>query len=148
MASSIASRGTCASSRPRSCALAALALALQLQVLEVAQGFGPGGGGGGSEAARYLFLDDRNVASVHNASLALGVLRKDARNPVLKEDEPWEKEINSGYPNIIFDHEEAVYVYELTSTKLNGGIGHRVHRVHWARCSSTELNRVRRGCTG
>eukprot|EP01047_Picozoa_sp_COSAG01_P052050 COSAG01_NODE_5435_length_4274_cov_79.781032_3_plen_543_part_00 len=62
------------------------------------------------DAVRYLLLDQQSVvAEVTGASLQLGTIQKSPRNPVVVEDRPWEKEINSGYPNVFFDRDEARY---------------------------------------
>ena len=62
-------------------------------------------------AVSYLLLDSRNVASVSppELGLVLGKLQKDPANPVLKEEKPWEKLINSGYPNVFYDEEAGHY---------------------------------------
>jgi hypothetical protein len=77
----------------------------------------PAGGGGRSPlktdddppSRRYLLLDGRVVASVVGATLVLGKLEKEPRSPLLREDRPWEKLINSGYPNIFFDEQDKLY---------------------------------------
>ena len=60
-------------------------------------------------AVDYYLFDSRNVASQVGVRLTLGALRKEASNPLIKEDRPWEKLINSGYPNVLFDDEEKLY---------------------------------------
>eukprot|EP01050_Picozoa_sp_SAG11_P027592 SAG11_NODE_7049_length_1203_cov_0.998188_1_plen_325_part_10 len=68
-------------------------------------------GDGENAAVSYLLLDSRNIASVSPADLplVLAKLQKDKANPVLKEDRPWEKLINSGYPNVFFDKEAGLF---------------------------------------
>ena len=57
---------------------------------------------------RYLLLDSRVVASIHNAQLILGVVEKHPANPLFGEDEPWEKRYDNVYARVIYD-EDAVH---------------------------------------
>ena len=61
------------------------------------------------DAVAYYLFDSRNVASRAGVRLSLGALRKEATNPLIKEDRPWEKLFNSGYPSVLFDAEEKLY---------------------------------------
>merc|ERR1712232_230754 len=51
----------------------------------------------------YLLLDERNVISTGGARLTLGPVTKDARNPLLTEEKPWEMRFDNMQPNIWFD---------------------------------------------
>ena len=56
-----------------------------------------------------LLLDDRVIESKENAKLTVGKVRKHEKNPLFGEDKPWEKRIDNGYPNVIFDEEDQLY---------------------------------------
>ena len=58
---------------------------------------------------RYLLLDSRVVASIHNAQLILGVVEKHPANPLFGEDEPWEKRYDNVYARVIYDEEDQLY---------------------------------------
>ena len=51
----------------------------------------------------YLLLDERNVLDAGGARLVYGPVQKDARNPVLREDKPWEMRFDNMQPNVYFD---------------------------------------------
>ena len=58
---------------------------------------------------RFLLLDSRVVASVQNAKLTLGTVKKHSANPLFTEDKPWEKRFDNLYGNVIYDEEEKIY---------------------------------------
>ena len=55
---------------------------------------------------KHLVLDSRVIVSASNARLAPGTLVKEARNPLLHADQPWENALNNLYPNVLWDAEE------------------------------------------
>lgn len=48
----------------------------------------------------YLMLDQRNVDKTENAVLRVCRAEKDPRNPLFKEDKPWEVRYDNLYPNL------------------------------------------------
>ena len=58
---------------------------------------------------KHLVLDSRVIVSASNARLAPGTLVKEARNPLLHADQPWENALNNLYPNVLWDAEERVF---------------------------------------
>ena len=58
---------------------------------------------------KHLVLDSRVIVSSSNARLAPGTLVKEARNPLLYADQPWENALNNLYPNVLWDAEERVF---------------------------------------
>jgi hypothetical protein len=57
----------------------------------------------------HLLLDSRKIARTENAELRLGTIRKDARNPLMIEDRPWEKRFDNLYPNVFYDADRRRY---------------------------------------
>ena len=60
-------------------------------------------------SSRYLLLDSRIVESVSNARLRIGSVSKHERNPLFREDKPWEPRFDNVYANVIYDEQEEVY---------------------------------------
>ena len=64
------------------------------------------------EGNTHLLLDARIVHETQNVRLALGVVEKDARNPLFREaffaDPPkrWEARIDNMYPTVIYDDQD------------------------------------------
>ena len=58
---------------------------------------------------KHLVLDSRIIVSSSNARLAPGTMVKEARNPLLHADQPWENALNNLYPNVLWDAEERVF---------------------------------------
>ena len=58
---------------------------------------------------RYLLLDSRIIESTRNAKLTVGTVRKDANNPLFKEDKPWEPRFDNLYPIVMYDKEDRIY---------------------------------------
>jgi len=58
---------------------------------------------------KHLLLDERVVASVEGAELALGEVEKDSANPLLPADKPWENSLNNLYPNIHYDSDAGLF---------------------------------------
>jgi hypothetical protein len=58
---------------------------------------------------RYLLLDARIIEDKENAILTVGTVQKDKRNPLFKEDKPWEPRFDNLYANVIYDREEDIY---------------------------------------
>jgi len=56
--------------------------------------------------AKLLMLDTRVIEQSVNARLVLGKPEKEARNPLLPADQPWENATNNYYPNVLWDVEE------------------------------------------
>jgi len=50
-----------------------------------------------------LLLDRRVVASASGVELTVGRPERDARNPLLSSDQPWENATNNYYPNVTWD---------------------------------------------
>ncbi len=61
------------------------------------------------DEGKLLMLDTRVIESAENARLVLGTPEKDARNPLLRADAPWENATNNYYPNVLWDAEEKVW---------------------------------------
>ncbi len=64
---------------------------------------------GAPDEKKHLVLDSRVIVSASNTWLAPGTLVKDARNPLLHADQPWENALNNLYPNVLWDAEERVF---------------------------------------
>ena len=58
---------------------------------------------------RYLLLDSRIIEGTGNAILTVGTVQKDKRNPLFKEDKPWEPRFDNLYANVVYDREEDIY---------------------------------------
>lgn len=58
---------------------------------------------------RFLLLDNRIVSTTRNVDLTIGSVEKHYANPLLVEDQPWERRFDNFYGNIIFDVDEEVY---------------------------------------
>jgi len=58
---------------------------------------------------RYLLLDSRIIEVTRNAILTVGTVQKDKRNPLFKEDKPWEPRFDNLYANVTYDREEDIY---------------------------------------
>jgi len=61
------------------------------------------------DAAKLLMLDTRVIEHAENARLVLGTPEKEARNPLLPADQPWENATNNYYPNVLWDAEEHLW---------------------------------------
>ncbi len=57
----------------------------------------------GPDRTKQLVLDARVIQSVTNAKLTLGTVEKEARNPLIHADQPWENALNNLYPNVLWD---------------------------------------------
>jgi hypothetical protein len=58
---------------------------------------------------KLLALDTRVFEKIENARLVLGEPEKDARNPLMPSDQPWENATNNYYPNVHWDAEEQTW---------------------------------------
>ncbi len=58
---------------------------------------------------KHIVLDSRVIISSTNARLVPGTMVKEARNPLLHADQPWENALNNLYPNVLWDAEERVF---------------------------------------
>jgi hypothetical protein len=58
---------------------------------------------------KHLVLDSRIVDAADGLRLTLGRVEKDARNPLLKADKPWENSLNNLYPNVVYDPEDKLF---------------------------------------
>ena len=58
---------------------------------------------------KHLLLDSRIIDRADGAELALGQVRKEARNPLLREDKPWEPRYDNLYANVMFDEGERLF---------------------------------------
>lgn len=58
---------------------------------------------------RYLLLDSRIIEHTENLELTVGTVKKDANNPLFKEDKPWEPRFDNPYSSVIYDGEEGIY---------------------------------------
>ncbi len=58
---------------------------------------------------RYLLLDSRIIEDTENAILTVGTVQKDKRNPLFKEDKPWEPRFDNVYCNVIYDEQDKLY---------------------------------------
>lgn len=67
------------------------------------------GPGGLYDPAKHLLLDSRLIARKSNVQLVLGRAKKDPRNPLFTEDEPWEVRFDNLYPSVIFDQDEGIF---------------------------------------
>ncbi|MCP4642280.1 MAG: hypothetical protein GY851_17680 [bacterium] len=61
------------------------------------------------EQTKHLVLDARVIDSTINATLTVGAVKKDPRNPLFREDKPWEPRYDNLYANVLFDEAEGVY---------------------------------------
>ena len=57
----------------------------------------------------FCLLDPRLVERTENLRLVLGCVRKDARNPLLIEDQPWEVRFDNLYPNVHWSREKGLF---------------------------------------
>lgn len=57
----------------------------------------------GFDARKHFACDDRIFASTSGVELVPGALEKDAHNPVMQADKPWENALNNLYPNVDWD---------------------------------------------
>lgn len=57
----------------------------------------------------HLLLDDRVVEHAEGVRLIPGAVVKDAANPLLAEDKPWEVRFDNLYPNVEFDEKAEIY---------------------------------------
>jgi hypothetical protein len=62
-----------------------------------------------SSGEKHLLLDSRIIASTENAKMTLGTVKKDSRNPLFKEDKPWEPRFDNVYANVIYDLDDKIY---------------------------------------
>merc|ERR1712176_809040 len=44
---------------------------------------------------------------VDGVEMVIGKVAKDSRNPLFVQDKPWEPRLDNGYPNVIYDRENA-----------------------------------------
>ncbi|MBN1341620.1 MAG: hypothetical protein JXQ73_03020 [Phycisphaerae bacterium] len=58
---------------------------------------------------KHLLLDTRIIDRTENARLALGKVAKEPRNPLFKEDKPWEPRFDNLYANVLFDGDDGLY---------------------------------------
>jgi len=58
---------------------------------------------------RYLLLDDRNVERTENTVLRVSRAEKESRNPLFKEDKPWEVRYDNLYANVRKDASSGIY---------------------------------------
>ncbi|MCK4294732.1 MAG: hypothetical protein KAY65_16135, partial [Planctomycetes bacterium] len=63
----------------------------------------------GPKRNRYLLLDSRIIEDTENAVLTVGTVQKDRRNPLFKEDKPWEPRFDNVYCNVIYDEQDKIY---------------------------------------
>jgi hypothetical protein len=97
---------------------------------------------------KQLVLDTRVIVSARNARLVPGAVTKDARNPLLPADKPWENAMNNLYPNVLWDEQEAVFKlwYKCVLSdkeviaKMDGPS--TVHEVGWYLLYATSKNGV------
>ncbi len=61
------------------------------------------------DEAKLLVLDSRVIEHADNARLTLGEPEKEAANPLLAADQPWEDATNNYYPNVLWDEEEGLW---------------------------------------
>ncbi len=61
------------------------------------------------DSTKLLMLDTRVIEHAENARLVLGVAQKEARNPLMLSDQPWENATNNYYPNVLWDTDEHVW---------------------------------------
>jgi len=54
-------------------------------------------------AAKHLALDSRVIGRAERVRLVLGKVEKDKRNPLFREDKPWEPRFDNLYANVIRD---------------------------------------------
>jgi len=58
---------------------------------------------------KQLVLDSRVIVSAQNARLVPGTVVKEARNPLMPADQPWENATNNLYPNVLWDAEHRAF---------------------------------------
>ena len=61
------------------------------------------------DEAKLLMLDSRVIEHADNARLTLGTPEKEAGNPLLVSDQPWENATNNYYPNVIWDEDDSLW---------------------------------------
>jgi len=61
------------------------------------------------ERTRFLVLDARIIDEINDARLTVGKVEKHPRNPLFKEDRPWEPRFDNLYANILFDEQGQRY---------------------------------------
>lgn len=62
-----------------------------------------------SHQSEFLLLDARIIDKTENAKLTLGNVTKDSRNPLFKEDKPWEVRFDNLYANVLYDSAAGKY---------------------------------------
>lgn len=62
-----------------------------------------------ADGRRRLFLDERVIARSDGLRLELGAVRKEPRNPLFREDKPWEPRYDNLYANVLYDEEDRLY---------------------------------------
>jgi len=72
---------------------------------------------------RYLVLDSRIIDKTDNVELTVGVVDKDPRNPLFKEDKPWEPRFDNPYCSVIYDEEEKIWKCWYSIFTRSGGRG-------------------------
>ncbi|HOW17469.1 MAG TPA: hypothetical protein PLC79_00415 [Phycisphaerae bacterium] len=60
-------------------------------------------------AGKYLLLESDRIERADGVRLVLGKVAKDAHNPLLVEDKPWEVRFDNLYATVMFDEERRVY---------------------------------------
>jgi len=63
----------------------------------------------GPRRDRHLLLDSRIIEDTENAILTVGAVQKEKRNPLFKEDKPWEPRYDNVYCNVIYDRQDKLY---------------------------------------
>ncbi len=62
-----------------------------------------------TRGSKHLLLDSRVVEKADGVRLTIGKVTKEPRNPLFKEDKPWEPRFDNLYANVIYDEDERVY---------------------------------------
>lgn len=62
-----------------------------------------------AEQTRFLMLDSGVIEETDGARLALGQVVKDPRNPLFREDKPWEPRYDNLYANVLYDGDDGLY---------------------------------------
>ncbi|MDP6543790.1 MAG: hypothetical protein QGH60_07335 [Phycisphaerae bacterium] len=75
------------------------------------------------KSARHLVLDARIIDKLDNVELTVGVVDKDARNPLFGEDKPWEPRFDNPYCSVIYDEEEKIWKCWYSIFIRSGGRG-------------------------
>jgi hypothetical protein len=60
-------------------------------------------------SGKHLVLDPRVIASADGARLVPGAVEKDAHNPLLHAQRPWENCFNNLYPNVHYDAKQRLF---------------------------------------